>query len=46
MGLDYRKFKRLDLLIKNRNFQNQLLNNVSSILSLHKKKNKFNHIKL
>tara|TARA_Y100000591_G_C21761245_1_gene660204 strand:+ start:33 stop:1019 length:987 start_codon:yes stop_codon:yes gene_type:complete len=38
MGLDFKKFKRLDLLIKNKNFQNQLLNNVSSILSFYKKK--------
>ena len=38
MGLDYKKFKRLDFLIKNRNFQNQLLNNVSSILSFHEQK--------
>ncbi len=38
MGLDYKKFKRLDFLIKNRNFQNQLLNNVSSILSFYEQK--------
>ena len=40
MGLDYKKFKRLDYLINNKNFQNQLISNVSSILEFHKKKKK------
>ena len=38
MGLDYKKFKTLNYLIKNRNFQNQLISGVSSILDFHKKK--------
>jgi len=38
MGLDYKKFKRLNYLINNKNFQNQLISNVSSILDFHKKK--------
>ncbi len=38
MGLDYKKFKRFNHLIKNKNFQNQLISNVSFMLDLHKKK--------
>ncbi len=38
MGLDYKKFKRFDYLIKDKIFQNQLVLNVSSILELHNKK--------
>jgi len=38
MGLDPKKFKRIDYLIKDKNFQNQLVNNVSSIVDFHKKK--------
>jgi len=38
MGLDYRKFKRLDSLINNKNFQNQMILNVGSILDFHNKK--------
>ena len=38
MGLDYKKFKRLDYLIGNRNFQKQLILNVSSILDFHNRK--------
>ena len=38
MGLDYRKFKRLDSLINNKNFQNQIILNVGSILDFHNKK--------
>ncbi len=36
MGLSYKKFKRFDNLINNRNFQNQLISNVSCLLSLYK----------
>ena len=39
MGLDENKFRSFNQLIKNKNFSNLLINNVSSILSLiHKKK--------
>ena len=38
MGLDPKKFKRIDYLIKNKKFQNQLIYNVSSILDFHNKK--------
>ena len=38
MGLNYKKFKRFDNLINNRNFQNQLISNVSCLLSLYKNK--------
>jgi glucose-6-phosphate isomerase len=38
MGLDYIKLKRLNYLIKDKNFQNKLINNVSSILDFHNKK--------
>ena len=38
MGLDYKKFKTLNYLIKNKNFQNQLISSVSSILDFLKKK--------
>jgi glucose-6-phosphate isomerase len=38
MGLDTKKFKRIDYLIKDKNFQNQLVYNVSSILDFHNKK--------
>ena len=38
MGLNFHKFKKLDNLISNKNFQNQLILNVSSILELYKKK--------
>ena len=38
MGLDYKKFKRLDYLIGNKIFQKQLILNVSSILDFHNKK--------
>ncbi len=37
-GLDPRKFKQLDLLIKNKNFINALVKNVSNTISLIKKK--------
>lgn len=47
MGFDPKKFKRIDYLIKDKNFQNQLVYNVSSILDFHtKKKNKFSYSKL
>ena len=46
MGLDYKKFKSFDKLINNKNFQSQLILNVSSILNFHYKKNKFNYSKL
>ena len=39
MGLNYKKFKRFDNLIKNKNFQNSTNSNVSYILSLYKNKN-------
>ena len=38
MGLDPKKFKRIDYLIKDKKFQNQLIYNVSSILDFHNKK--------
>ena len=38
MGLDYKKFKRLNYLIGNKNFQKQLILNVSSILDFHNRK--------
>ena len=38
MGLDYKKFKRLDSLIFNKRFQKQLILNVGSILDFHNKK--------
>ena len=38
MGLDYKKFKRLDSLIFNKKFQKQLILNVGSILDFHNKK--------
>ncbi len=38
MGLDYKKFKRLDYLIDNKSFQKQLILNVSSILDFHNRK--------
>ncbi len=37
MGLDHKKFKRLDDLIDNKNFQNQIILNVSAILDFHNK---------
>lgn len=43
MGLNPDKFKQFDKLIKNKNFINQLILNVSAIVSL-RKKNKFNSI--
>jgi len=43
MGLNVKKFKNYNLLIKNKNFINSLVNNVANILSLVKKK-KFNSI--
>ena len=43
MGLEPKKFKQLDQLIKNKNFLNLLILNVSSILNLSKKK-KYNSI--
>ena len=42
MGLNPKKFRQLDNLIKNKNFLNQLINNTSSILNFSKKK--FNSI--
>ena len=41
MGLNSKKFKRLNILIKNKNFINQLINNVGSTINLIKK-NKIN----
>ena len=38
MGLNIKKFKRLNYLIKNKRFVNRLIDNVSGILSLYKKK--------
>jgi len=38
MGLDEKKFKRLNYLIKNKNFTNNLIQNVASTLNLVKKK--------
>jgi len=38
MGLDHKKLKRLNYLIYNKNFQNQLIINVGSILDFHNKK--------
>ena len=43
MGLKVEKFRKLNQLVKNKQFINALINNVSSILSL-SKKNKFNSI--
>jgi glucose-6-phosphate isomerase len=43
MGLEYKKFKQFNNLIKNKNFQNQLIKNVSAILDFHNKK-KYNSI--
>ncbi len=43
MGLDERKFKRLNFLIKNNNFINELITNVSAILKFVNEK-KFNSI--
>ena len=43
MGLNPKKFRQLDNLIKNKNFLNQLINNTASILNFSKKK-KFNSI--
>ena len=43
MGLNPDKFKQFDKLIKNKNFINQLILNVSAIVSL-RKKNKYNSI--
>ena len=43
MGLNVKKFKNYNLLLKNKNFINSLVNNVANILSLVKKK-KFNSI--
>ncbi len=43
MGLNEKKFKRFNYLIKNKNFLNQLLKNVSAILKFVKEK-KFNSI--
>ena len=39
MGLNVKKFKNYNLLVKNKNFINSLVNNVANILSLVKKKN-------
>ena len=39
MGLDEKKFKRLNYLIKDKNFTNNLIQNVASTLNLVKKKN-------
>ncbi len=38
MGLDYKKFKRFDYLIKNKNFKNYLIMNVDYILQNYNKK--------
>jgi glucose-6-phosphate isomerase len=38
MGLDIKKFKRLNYLIKNKKFVDKLIENVSGIISLYKKK--------
>ncbi len=38
MGLDIKKFKRLNYLIKNKKFVDKLIQNVSGIISLYKKK--------
>ena len=38
MGLNPKKFRQLDNLIKNKNFLNQLINNTTSILNFSKKK--------
>ncbi len=38
MGLDYKKFKRLDYLMNNKNFQNQLISNVNCLLDFYKNK--------
>ena len=43
MGLNVKKFKNYNLLVKDKNFINSLVNNVANILSLVKKK-KFNSI--
>ncbi len=43
MGLNPKKFRQLDNLIKNKNFLNKLINNTSSILDFSKKK-KFNSV--
>ncbi len=43
MGLDVKKFRQLDNIIKNNNFLNSLVSNVDAILNLVKKK-KFNSI--
>ena len=43
MGLNVNRFKNYNLLVKNKNFINSLVNNVANILSLVKKK-KFNSI--
>ena len=43
MGLDYKKFRQFNLLIKNKNFFNSLISSVNSSLLLIKKK-KFNSI--
>ena len=43
MGLDYKKFRQFNLLIKNKNFLNSLISSVNSSLLLIKKK-KFNSI--
>ncbi len=39
VGLNNRKFKQLDFLIKNKNFVNSLVNNVANTINLIKKKN-------
>ena len=43
MGLDVRKFKQLDNLVKNKNFVNSLVSNVASII-FHVKNKKFNSV--
>jgi len=43
MGLDVRKFKQLDNLIKNKNFVNSLVSNVASTI-FYVKQNKFNSV--
>ena len=43
MGLDANKFKQLNNLIKNKNFINSLISNVSSTISFIKNK-KFNSV--
>ena len=46
MGLNEKKFKQLNNLVKNKNFIKNLVNNVESTMSLLKKKIEFNNFKL